>query len=113
MLVFFTALTIISAALTAPGWLIARRRQPQGPAIIFLILPGIILWAVLTAAGIGPQSLSNIVEVFGIATVSVIAAYIKLFFMDRREMKNSGIISLLIVLGFTLLLRLFMPLIPE
>lgn len=113
MVVLYTMLTIISAALTAPGWMRARKKKPHGPAILFLVLPGIFLWTGLTAAGIGPQSLANIVEVFGIAAVSVIVAYVKLFFMDRREMKNSGIISLLIVLGLTLLLRLFMPLIPE
>jgi hypothetical protein len=113
MIVLFVMLAIISAALIAPGWVIARRQNPQGPAIMFLALPGIILWTVLTASGVGAQSLSNIIEIFGIVVVSVIAAYAKLFIMDRREMKQSGIIALIIVLGITLLLRLFMPVIPE
>lgn len=113
MIVLFVILAIISAALIFPGWIFARRRNPQGPAILFLALPGIILWTVLTAAGVGAQSLANIIEIFGITAVSVITAYIKLFIMDRRELKHAGIISLLIVLGVTLLLRLFMPLIPE
>jgi hypothetical protein len=113
MIVLFAVLIIISAALIAPGWVIARRKNPQGPAILLLALPGILLWTVLTAAGVGAQSLANIVEIFGITTVSVVTAYIKLFLLDRREMKHGGIIALLIVLGVTLLLRLFMPLIPE
>jgi len=113
MFILCAALIIISAALTAPGWMIARRRKPQGPAILLLSLPGIVLWTILTAAGIGAQSLSNVIEIFGIAVVSVIVAYVKLFIMDRHAMKDSGIIALLIVLGVTLLLRLFMPVIPE
>jgi hypothetical protein len=113
MFVLFVMLPIISAALIAPGWMIARRQNPQGPAILFLTLPGIILWTVLTASGVGAQSLSNIIEIFGIVVVSVIVAYTKLFVMDRREIKQSGMIAISIVLGVALLLRLFIPVIPE
>ena len=113
MIVLFAALIIISVVLIAPGWLIARRQKPQGPVLLFMAVPGILLWMILTAAGIGAQSLSNIVEVFMVTIVSVFASYIKFFILDRWEMKQSATIALLIVLGVTLLLRFFMPVMPE
>ncbi|MBT8448201.1 MAG: hypothetical protein KJO69_00835 [Gammaproteobacteria bacterium] len=113
MIAFFGILTIASAALILPGWMIARKNAPQGPAIIFLALPGVLLWAALTMSGVGAQSLANVVEVFYIAIISVIVAYAKLFIMDRLKIKYSGIISMVIVLVATLCLRLFVPLIPE
>ena len=64
-------------------------------------------------SGIGAQSLANVVEVFYLAVISVIVAYVKLFIMDRHNIKYSGIISLGTVLIATICLRLFVPLIPE
>ncbi len=65
-----------------------------------------LFWISLTALGFGAQSLSNIIELFGIFLLSIICCCI-----PERIIKFKYIIIVLLVIAF--LARLLIPNIPE
>jgi len=69
----------------------------------------------LTALGFGAQSLANLVETPVIAGVAVIAAYLKFFVFDNSSSLNSygKIFAIATVMLATIVLRTFMPVLPE
>lgn len=78
-------------------------------------MPATIVWMLLTGAGVGAQSLSNMIEVLGLLLVSVFACYLQVFVLDRYLSKPSrtstwlaGVLCLVAVA-----LRLTMPVLPE
>ena len=64
---------------------------------------------------IGPQSLSNLIEIPIVAIVAVAVAYLKMFAIDKQLKKSAfvEVIPFVLVALVTLGLRLFMPLLPE
>ncbi|MDH3279559.1 MAG: hypothetical protein OEQ18_00320 [Gammaproteobacteria bacterium] len=112
---FVLIVSLVAAALIVPGWLWARKRKVQSSWVFFLPVSGAGFWVLLAALRLGPQSLSNLIEIPIVAVVAVFAAYLNLFFLDKR-MKRKGLgvaISFIVVAMVTLGLRLFMPLLPE
>jgi hypothetical protein len=107
--------SLLAATLILPGWLWARRLHPQSFWLFLLPLGGVALWIIIIALDIGPQSLANVIEIFGVAGSAVMAAYLKFFVFDRHErLRPQGIVvAVAIVVIVTLGLRLFMPVLPE
>lgn len=69
-----------------------------------------VLWWALTVAGIGEQSLRNIIEVVFIGPIVVVTSYICAFVIaDKVDGRKLGRIFLGIILGGTIMLRIFMP----
>lgn len=73
--------------------------------IAIIVLPS-TLWFLLTGIGIGAQSLSNLIEVVIIFGLSLPASILSPNIISTKR----ALIGLLIL---TVLLRLFMPLLPE
>jgi hypothetical protein len=115
MATLFLVLAALAILLILPGWLWFRRKRPQSAWLLALPVLGIGLWVALTLAGVGAQSLSNIVESIGIAATAVLVAYIKFLVLDRSSVLRSRgtAIAFSIVALVTVALRLFMPVLPE
>ena len=81
-------------------------RRPPAPVLI---------WYLLVAAGVGPQSLSNIVELFIIAVAVLALAYVRVFVLDRLtgSPKTNAIVILALSVIVPIVLRLTMPVLPE
>ncbi|MDH3311230.1 MAG: hypothetical protein OEM48_11375 [Gammaproteobacteria bacterium] len=115
MLVFIFIVSLIAAAFILPGWLWARKRSIQSLWLFLLPVSGAGFWALLAALRLGPQSLSNLIEIPIVAVVAVFTAYLKFFYLDKRMKRQdlSNSVSFVVVAIVTLGLRLFMPLLPE
>lgn len=113
--VVFPVLVVLAVALCLPAWLYARQRQGASWLLLLLGVPATIVWALLTAAGVGAQSLSNLIEVLGLLLLSVVACHFQVFLLDRflsRPPHTSMWLAGVLVL-VALLLRLTTPLLPE
>jgi len=115
MIALFLMLTVIAGILILPGWYWANKRQPQDAWICFLPAAGLALWMLLTALGFGAQSLANFVETPMIAGVAVVAAYLKFFVFDNISALSSygKVFAIAAVMLATIVLRTFMPVLPE
>ena len=115
MIVLFAVLSLIGAALIAPGWLWAGKQIPQTSLLFFLPIVGIGLWVLLTMAGIGAQSLSNLSEVLGVVVAAVAAAYFKFLVLDRKfgNTPVGVVVAFIVVAIVTIIFRLFTPQLPE
>jgi len=115
MFVLFPLMAIIGVLIILPGWIWARKQTTQNLMILFAPVVGIAFWVGLTAMGIGPQSLANIIETFIVLAVSIISPYLKFFIFDRNmQHRSCGVLYVfLIIFIVTLGLRLLMPQIPE
>jgi len=111
----FGVLSLLGAALIAPGWLWAKKHNPQTLLLFLLPVAGIGLWVLLTAFGIGAQSLSNLIEVLGVVVAAVVAAYLKFLVFDRRfGNKPLGVVAAFVIVAVvTIAIRLFTPQFPE
>ena len=115
MLAFFGGIVVWLVLMSMPAWLISRSRGNGSVWILFLSVPAIVVWVCLTALGIGAQSLSNMFEIFIIAILGVVMCYLKVFLLDKNVGKphlTTAIVVLFLVV-VAMLLRLFMPLLPE
>lgn len=115
MIGLFLMLTIIAGILILPGWYWANKDQPQDVWICFLPAAGLALWMLLTALGFGAQSLANLVEAPMIVGISVVVAYLKFFVFDKGAALNSygKLFAIVAVILATVVLRAFMPVLPE
>lgn len=115
MVVTFLSMIGISGALRIPAWRFSKRKGSQTKWLLFLSTPALLLWIVLTAAGLGAQSLANIIEVFPIAGLGVVAAYLRVFLLDgiTGKPKENTRSLILALMALALVLRLFMPTLPE
>ena len=111
----FPALFILAAALSLPAWWYARRHQGASWLLLTLAVPATLVWVLLTGAGVGAQSLSNLIEVLALLILSVVACYAQVFVLDRFYAKPprtsawlAGGLALVAVV-----LRLSMPVLPE
>ncbi len=83
MSVLFFSLLAFSAILAAPAWCFARRDRRWFLSDYATVFAPIVLWFVLVILGIGPQSLSNIVEVMGMALFNPLILTVRVFILDR------------------------------
>ncbi|NQT60521.1 MAG: hypothetical protein HQ557_16210 [Bacteroidetes bacterium] len=113
IIIAFIILVLMSIILILPGWYAARKKFPQNPAILGAGLVGVSFWILIASLGIGPQSLSNLIETPIVAVTAVIIAYVKMFLLESKKIKFATMISFGMIIIVVLALRLFMPLIPE
>lgn len=115
MIALFLILIVIAGLLILPGWYWANKGLPQSVWICLLPATGLALWAALAALGFGAQSLANLIETPVIASVSVVAAYLKFIVFDKRPALNpyGNVFAIAAVILATILLRTFMPVLPE
>lgn len=105
----------LSFGLSFPAWHRARNDGKATPLMLFLALPALIVWFVLSVNGFGPQSLSNLIEVFFLLGAGVALAYLHLLLGSRSDASPRAI-ALWIMAGLVVaavLLRRFMPVLPE
>lgn len=115
MFVLFPALMVLAVALCVPAWRYARQRQGASWLLLLLGVPATIVWILLSAAGVGAQSLSNLIEVPGLLLLSVVACHLQVFLLDRlfpRPAHTSVWLAGALVL-IALVLRLTVPVLPE
>jgi hypothetical protein len=115
MFLVFPALFVLAAVLCIPGWLYARRRQGASWLLLCLAVPAAVVWMLLTGAGVGAQSLSNIIEVLVLVLLSVVGCYLQIFLLDRyfpKPRRTSVWLAVLVAL-VGVVLRLTMPVLPE
>lgn len=115
MLLAFPVLILLAALLCLPPFFYARTQEHGCYWILFMAFPAIAVWVFLAGAGIGGQSLSNLVEVFWLLGGGVILAWLKVFVIDRRiknpRLSTYTILALLCIAS--IMLRLFIPELPE
>jgi hypothetical protein len=115
LLLFLLSIFLLPMALIYPGWCKADQRKRQGVSVLFLPLAGMTLWGALVFAGLGAQSLSNLVEVYVVCAMAVVIAYIKFHMLDReikRAGKSAAVAWGLLAIA-VIALRLLMPVLPE
>lgn len=116
MIFLFTLLVILAICPILPDWLRLRKDRLQ-TAWLLAALPafGIGLWLLITAAGIGAQSLSNLIEIFIVSAAAVLVAYVKFFAFDRFSalQARGTLVAFVLVAVITVGLRLLMPVLPE
>lgn len=111
----FLALFVLAVALSLPAWSYARRRQGASWLLLTLAVPATLVWALLTSAGVGAQSLSNLIEVLVLLLLSVVVCYAQVFMLDRYFSKPART-SVWLAGGLALvalILRISMPVLPE
>lgn len=115
MIFLIGTLSLLGAALIFPGWIWSKSNQPATLWIMALPLGGMLFWIMLTAFGVGAQSLANLVELIPIAVSAVLAAYLKIFFLDMRQFGRgrSSLMAVGVVALVAFGLRIFMPVLPE
>ena len=115
MIALAALVVLISTSLIVPGWICAKRSGNGGVAVMSLPLVGIGMWFALSAMGVGAQSLSNIIEIFPIAVLSIAVAYLVLFALRRRLASRHMLFSVAVgaVVMFVVCLRLLVPVLPE
>jgi hypothetical protein len=115
MFALFAVLSLLAVLLILPGWLWFRRKQPQSPWLLALPVFGVALWLLLTVSGLGPQSLSNIVESFGVAATAVVVTHVKFLALDRSQVlrRRGTVIAFVVVTLVTFGFRLLMPSLSE
>lgn len=109
----FLAFCLISCL---PAWFTSRRRGQAGRWSLFSVLPGLIGWYLLAVSGVGQPVLSNLVaESFDLSLGSIVLYYLKVFLLDRYTHspgRNTAYVIAIALLA-AILLRLFMPPLPE
>jgi predicted branched-subunit amino acid permease len=115
MFAFFAALLAVSAIVNLPAWFLARRRSEATWWLPLIGTPAILTWVALVALGVGPQSLSNVVEAMALTAFSVLLCYAQVLVLNRRftQPRRTSAFLLASLVGVAVLLRLFMPPLPE
>ena len=116
MLIAFPVLIVLAALLCIPPFLYSRKRGQTTYWLLFLSFPSIVTWVALAAKGVGAQNLENLAdETFILLGGGIVLAWLKAFVIDPRYKRPKhttyGIILLLATAA--ILLRLFMPELPE
>ena len=115
MFVLIALLLILYAALGAVAFTCAKRRKAlfwsdaASPVLI------VVLWVIITASGYGHQSLSHIIEVPVALLCALLLFNLRVFVIDRihKRYRYNSYWSLALSLLIVVLLRTFMPYLPE
>ncbi len=109
MLATLPILIGLPIAMIWPVWYLRNRKRPTSPLIVLLGVPGLALWFLLFALGIGGTSRNLLYEPLGIGMIAVMIAYWKLFKLDATNPERAGQTALLLMLLATLAVRLTAP----
>ena len=115
MTILFAALILLGGLACLPAYLASRRHGRESALLPFATLPALAMWVLLAGFDYGPQSLSNLVEVLGLFAGGTILCYGKVFFLDRRvkDPRWTTYLLMAFLVAGSILLRTFMPLLPE
>lgn len=115
MIALALAVALSSAILIAPAWMWARRRSEESPLVLLLPVVGVVTWLVLGAFGVGAQSLSNSIELVGVAAGAIVAGYIKALALRRSSWGRrwGAAATVVAVCLVSIAFRLFTPALPE
>jgi len=112
MTVYFPIFLAFCMLSCLPAWFVSRRRGQGGRWSLFAVLPGLIGWYLLAAAGVGRPELANhLAEPFDLMLGSIVLYYLKVFLLDRytaNPARNTAYL-VAVALSAAVLLRLFMP----
>ena len=116
LVLWFLALLCAPSVLCFPGWCYSYRKGRESIWLLFLAVPAMLTWFFLSSLGVGAQSLANIIEFPGLAAAGVVLCYVKVFVVDRWWVETPrhstfGLVWLLV--AGAILLRFFMPFLPE
>lgn len=112
----FPVLILVASTLCVPAWLVARGRSRGSVRPLFLSFPAVAIWVAMEGAGLGNiASLSNLIEVFWLLGAGIVLAYAKVFALDRvvRRWRLSTYGAIVLLAVAAILLRLYMPTLPE
>ena len=117
VLFVFLIASVPPLLLILPAFAFARRKKASAACLLpMLHLPATTIHLWLVSIGFGrPQSMGNLIEVFMLGFAGVVAAYLKVFLVDRftsRHGFTTLVAALLLVVG-AVALRLLMPTMPE
>ena len=111
----FPILVMVAGLLCLPAYFYSRRRHAESRWLPLAPLPALLVWFLLTAAGYGAQSLSNLVEVLWLMAAAVVLVYGKVFLLDRTlgfRIETTYLLMAMLALA-AVLLRSLMPRLPE
>lgn len=114
-MIFFLGIVAVATVVLVPGWYWRKSHGAKGNWILALPLATSVFWFLLIYCGVGQASLSNLMEIYLVAAFAVFIAYLKFLVLDRliKKPDRNTMIIFAIALLFSLLLRLFMPALPE
>ncbi|MGB2709719.1 MAG: hypothetical protein WBC41_16405 [Pseudoalteromonas nigrifaciens] len=115
MIALFLICILLYFALAAVAYIFARRRNAIYWSDLALPIVVVAEWIAVTASGYGHQSLSQVIEVPIALLFSLVAFNLRVFVADKfmPNYKINSYIVLALSILFVLLLRTFMPLLPE
>ena len=76
-------LLVLSCLLCVPAWYVARGRRSWFWCDYATVLGPMLLWYALSILQVGPQSLSNLIELLVIGAFVPIAVSCRVFLLDR------------------------------
>jgi hypothetical protein len=108
-------LVAVSSLLSVPAWHWSKKQHQLFPWDYGLPVYPLLMWFLLVELGIGPQSLSNLVELFIVSAFAVGVVYLRAFVFHRlfTNAYASSMMSIVMVLVCPVILRLTMPHLPE
>jgi hypothetical protein len=113
--VAFFIFILIYAVFASLAWINARKRSALYWSDLCppILLP--LFWVAVTSSGYGHQSLSHIIEVPIVLFFSLLLLNVRVFVVDRykKNYKVNSYVVLFFGLILVLLLRTFMPYLPE
>jgi hypothetical protein len=112
---FLAGLVGLPALLILPAWLYGRSHLGASFALPFVAVPAHAIWSLLVYLGIGAQSLANILELYVLAGLSVVLAYLQVFVVDprSRQPKRTTLYLTGVLVAVAFILRALMPNLPE
>jgi hypothetical protein len=112
---FLATIFGLPVVLTLPAFLHGRRHEGASWALFGLAVPAFVVWGLLIHAGVGAQSLANVVELYLIGAVAGAVACLQVFVIDprlRRPGLTTGLLAVALA-GTCVVMRLAMPNLPE
>jgi uncharacterized membrane protein YfcA len=115
MIGVFLVLILFTSLASGPAWWNSRRRGTWTVWDYASLIVPFGLWLGLASAGVGGESLSNIVEMFVLAAVIPTLHSVRVFFVDRRSKYwyRNSIIVFVVANLISIALRALVPTLPE
>ena len=115
LIALFSVLLALYGVVASFAWINAKRRNALYWSDLSAPVLVLLLWVAAAAAGYGHQSLSHVVEVPIALIFSLLALNIRVFVIDKTiiRYRSNSYLCLGLSLFVVLLLRTFMPFLPE